>query len=281
MSLLAELRDSNVRRSKSAGKLVDYVLRDPEAVLSMPIASLAAAVGVSEPTVNRFCTGLGLKGFPDFKLTLAAELARVQSRIARDIAPGDTAAQVVSKVFDGTHASLATAQEQFDTAALERTVDVLSSARSIAICGLGASASVAMDAQHKLLRFDTPVMAHTDIINQRMFAAGMDSRDCMLCISYTGRTSAMVELAHLGRQSGAHVVGLTAAGSPLATACDLVLAVAETEDTEVYTPMTSRITQLVIIDVLCACLAQRMGARFGDRLAHIKHSLSQTRVAGS
>ena len=76
MELLASLKDSSARRSKSASKLAACVLDDPEAVLGMSTAALAARVGVSEPTVNRFCTGLGLKGFPDFKLQLAAELAR-------------------------------------------------------------------------------------------------------------------------------------------------------------------------------------------------------------
>ena len=85
MTLLTELRDSQAKRSKSARKLIDYILRDPAAVLSMSIATLAGEVGVSEPTVNRFCTGLGLKGFPDFKLTLAGEIARNRPNITRDI----------------------------------------------------------------------------------------------------------------------------------------------------------------------------------------------------
>ena len=278
MSILAALRDTNAPRSKSARKLAEHVLLSPETVLSMSIASLAAAVGVSEPTVNRFCTGLGLKGFPDFKLTLAAELARVEMRMARDVTRDDSLHQVVSKVFDSTHASLATAQEHLDSAALEQAVSWLAGARSIVICGLGASASVAIDAGHKLLRFDTPVIVHTDIINQRMIAAGMDSRDCLLCISYTGRTSAMVALAELGTDSGARLIGLTAPGSPLANRCQLVLGVVGTEDTAVYTPMTSRIAQLVIIDVLATRLAQRKGTRFDARLQRVKHCLKATRV---
>ena len=69
MELLASLKDSSARRSKSASKLAACVLDDPEAVLGMSTAALAARVGVSEPTVNRFCTGLSagwalVDGFP-------------------------------------------------------------------------------------------------------------------------------------------------------------------------------------------------------------------------
>ena len=153
------------------------------------------SLGVSEPTVNRFCTGLGLKGFPDFKLTLAAELARSQPAMSQDVEPGDSAGQVISKLFTATRNNLSQVEEALDIDAIEQTVGSLRQARSIVLCGLGASASVALDAQHKLLRFQLPVAAHTDIINQRVVAAGLKPEDCMICISYTGRTNAIVEVA--------------------------------------------------------------------------------------
>jgi RpiR family transcriptional regulator, carbohydrate utilization regulator len=278
MSLLAQLRDTSAKRSKSANKLTAYILEDPQAVLSMPIATLAAAVGVSEPTVNRYCTGLGLKGFPDFKLTLAAELGRVRAHITRNVEPGDSTGEVCSKIFEATQAAIASIAEQLDIPAVDEVTSRLADARSIVLCGLGASASVALDAQHKLLRFDIPVAAHTDIINQRVVASTLSANDCMLCISYSGRTIAMIELAELARSSGASVIGLTAAHSPLADACDLVLTVNSHENTDIYTPMTSRIGQLVLIDVIATQLALRRGPDFNKQLGKVKNNLAATRV---
>lgn len=277
VSLIAEMRDVEARRSKSERKLIDHILADPEAVLNTPIARLAAAVGVSEPTVNRFCRAMGARGFPDFKLRLAGELALSRPRMTRDIEPGDTGSHVASKIFEATHASLDRAHNTFDSAALERAVDTLEGARSIVLCGLGASAPVAQDAQHKLLRFKTPVVAHSDIINLRMVAVGLGKGDCLLCISYTGRTHAIIEVARLGRDAGATVIGLTTPDSPLAASCDQVLAVEGGEDTELYTPMTSRIAQLVFIDVLATALALRQGPEFAARLRAVKRSLAGTR----
>lgn len=277
MSLMAELRNTDARRSKSERKLIDYVLAQPEAILNTPIARLAAAVGVSEPTVNRFCRAMGAQGFPDFKLRLAGELARSRPSMTRNIEAGDATSHVAAKIFEATHASLDSAHNNLDYTALEKAVDALHDARAIVLCGLGASASVAQDALHKLLRFDTPVTAHSDIINQRVSATGLDERDCLLCISYTGRTRAIVEVAQMGRDSGATVIGLTTPGSPLARVCELVLAVEGGEDTELYTPMTSRIAQLVIVDVLTTTLALRKGPAFADRLQAAKRSLAGTR----
>jgi RpiR family carbohydrate utilization transcriptional regulator len=277
VELLAALRDSQVRRSKAAAKLAACVLDDPEAVLGMSTAALAARVGVSEPTVNRFCTGLGLKGFPDFKLQLAAELARQQPRVAKDIKAGDSASQVIAKVFEATHASLEAVQATLDDSAIERGVRMLDQARSISLCGLGASASVALDAQHKFMRFGTPVAAHSDIINQRVLTANLTAADCLICISYTGRTIAMAELARLASRSGARVIGITAPGSPVAAHCELVLAVESGEDTELYTPMTSRLAQLVLIDVLSTRWALLRGADYGPHLRKMKKVLTETR----
>ena len=277
MTLLADLADPRAKRSKSAHKLAARVTEDPEAILSMSTATLAVLADVSEPTVNRFCTGLGFKGFPDFKLALAGELARREPRISQNIEAGDSTGQVVAKVFESTHASLTNAQQHLELESLHQAVDGLANARSISLCGLGASASVALDAQHKLLRFPVPVVAHTDIINQRMAATGLQEDDCLVCISYTGRTTAMIELARLAASGGACVLGITTPDSPLARECDLVLGVDAGEDTELYTPMTSRIAQLVIIDILATSLALSRGEAFTEHLRRVKSNLAMTR----
>jgi len=102
MTLLADLADTRAKRSKSAHKLAVCVVHDPEAIVSMSTAALASLASVSEPTVNRFCTGLGFKGFPDFKLALAGELARKQPRIAQNIEPDDSTGLVAAKIFEST-----------------------------------------------------------------------------------------------------------------------------------------------------------------------------------
>jgi len=277
MSLMADLSNSHAKRSKSATKLAEYILQKPERVISMSIATLANQVGVSEPTVNRFCTALGLKGFPDFKLNLAGELARNRPNIFRGIESGDTTSHVVSKIFESTRASLTATEDRIDTGSVDRAVEMLSNARSILLCGLGASASVALDAQHKLLRFGTPVIAHTDMINQRMTAASLKPDDCLVCISYTGRTKAMIEVAQLGRTANAMIIGITGPDSPLAEQCHVVLKVEGDEDTELYTPMTSRLSQLVLIDVLATNLALQKGPAFAEHLRQVKQSLVTTR----
>src|SRR5690606_15308456 len=117
---------------------------------------------------------------------------------------------------------------------------------------LGASASVALDAQHKFFRFNLPVSAHSDVLMQRMLASVAHTGDLFVIISYTGRTRELVEAATIARDNGASVLGLTAADSPLARVCTLSLHIPLPEDTDIYMPMTSRIVQLTVLDTLAA-----------------------------
>jgi RpiR family carbohydrate utilization transcriptional regulator len=281
MAILPHLRNTHIRRSKSAHKLAACVLSDPEALLGMSAAVLAGRIGVSEPTVGRFCKSIGFKGFPDFKLQLAAELAqqRQRHRVAQNIESEDSSSEVINKIFEATRSSLDAAQDSLDHRVVEQAALALDEANKIVLYGLGASASVAQDAEHKLLRFLTPAIAVTDAINQRMISASLSEGDCVICISYSGRTILLEESARLARARGATIIGITRPGSPVAAQCDMVLGVESGEDTELYTPMTSRLAQLVVIDVLFTRLALLKGPDFTLHLRRIKKALASTRRA--
>lgn len=281
MTILSQLQDPEARRSKAAQRIAVAVMQNPADIVGMSIAALAQRAGVSEPSVNRFCTALGMKGFPDFKVKLAAELARREPGIARDVHVDDSIHQIGDKIFDATIANLQATRQQIDTLVVERAVSRLHNARSILLCGQGASASVAQDAQHKLMIFGTPVTAHADPILQRIAVDTLGPDDCLVCISYTGRTIAMVELAAVAKARGVPVIGITAIGSALARQCDQVLPVAPHEDTDTYMPMSSRIAQLVLVDVLATALAVKRGPEFTGKLRQMKQHVVATRRAGN
>jgi len=277
MSLLSLLKN-NRQLSKSAQKVAAVIVANPTSAIRAPISSIAKAAGVSEPTVNRFCRSLGCDGYPDFKVKLAQELGNGLPKMAQDVEVGDSTAALVAKIFASTHASLQATQAVIDPIAIESAVKALAKARSIVFFGLGASGPVALDAQHKFFRCNVPVVAHLDVLNQRMVSAGLSADDVAVCISYTGRTLPMLDVARLAKEAGATVIGITAGQSPLAAECDIVLAVDTPEDTDLYTPMTSRIAHLVLIDVLATAVSLLRGPSFSAHLQRIKASVKETRL---
>ena len=262
---------------KSEAKVARVILEDPEAAVSSSIARLARAAAVSEPSVNRFCTNLGCKGFPDFKIQLARSIAQGVSFIGNDVTLDDDTDTIANKIFDASIATIKAAKDTIDRQALDRAIDTLAQARKIEFYGLGASGSVAMDAQHKFFRLNIPVIAHVDVMMQRMSAAATRFGEAIVIISNTGRTKQIVEVAAIAKQAGASTIGITTPGTPLAEYCDLVLAVDPHDDTDHYTPTTSRLAHLVVIDILATGVALKRGPQFTEHLKCIKNALLETR----
>ena len=74
VDLISNLRQLNGTFAAREQKVADFVSAHLEEISGMTIAELAGAVGVSTPTVVRFCRSMGCDGFREFKLRLAQNL---------------------------------------------------------------------------------------------------------------------------------------------------------------------------------------------------------------
>lgn len=277
-SLLAQLNSNTLRFSKADLKLVEVIKSNPNAVIHMSIASLATRAGVSEPTVNRLCHKLGCQGYPDFKLRLAQEISSAAHLFVDNIGAQEDSSVVINKILKSIHASIEGLASGLDPTALDAAASAICDCRSINFFGMGASSSVALDAQHKFFRFGIPAIAHTDYINQRMISSMLKAQDVGIFISYTGRTKAMIENAQLAKANGATLIGITSNTSALAQHCSIVLNAQTAEDTDLFTPMSSRIAHLAVIDMLATKVALTLGGQVEDSIKSIKFNLASTRV---
>ncbi len=277
-SLLQLMNSDTVRLSKSDRKLAVIVQADPASVIHQSIASLASAAEVSEPTVNRFCHKLGCDGYPDFKLRLAQEISSNGQLFVENLSRDDDSSMVIKKIMTSIQGSIQSLANTINPDVLDAAASAIAKCKSVHFFGMGASSSVALDAQHKFFRFGMPVIAHTDYINQRMACSMMDSDDVAVFISYTGRTDAMIINAELARKGGATVIGITSQSSILAGQCKYVLNAVTAEDTDLFTPMTSRIIHLAVIDMLATTVALKLGDRVEKNIKAIKKNLAATRT---
>jgi len=277
MNTLELIKKNRDTFSKSERKVAEAILASPETAIHSSIANLAKIAQVSEPTVNRFCRRLDTKGFPDFKLRLAQSLANGTPYVNRNVNEDDGPEAYTAKIFESTMACLNVAKKRLDTQQINRAVDILTQAHKISFFGLGASSSVAHDAFNKFFRFNIPVSCFDDIVMQRMSCINSTEGDVIVLISHTGRTKPLVEIAQLARENDAFVIALTAYDSPLAQQSNLVLSLGVPEDTDIYMPMSSRIAQLVLIDVLTTGFTLRRGAKFRDNLKRVKAGIKDSR----
>ncbi len=267
------------RLSPAERKVAELVTADPAGAMNATLATLARNAGVSEPTVIRFCRSLGLDGFADLRMALARAEGVGASRMHRRIGPGTPVPEAAGAVFDTAILALGEVRDRMDVAAIERAALALVRAARVEIWGYGASAAVAQDLAHKLFRICRGVVARADPHMQAMAAATLDGDAVALCISHTGRSREIVEVAGLAAAAGATVIALTAPGSPLAAQATLVIGCEVEEDTALHTPMVSRLAHLVLGDALSVAAALLSPPAAGERLGRMKAALHQRRIA--
>lgn len=260
------------------------VLADPRSFASLPVAELAERAHVSKPTVVRFCRSMGYDGLSDFKLKLAGTVSEGVPFIHRSVDADDKVGDVLVKVIDNTVAAFLKYRNDASSHAIEKAVDALMETYRrrgrIEFFGAGNSGIVAQDAQHKFFRLGLNAIAYSDGHMQVMSASLLGPGDCVVIISNSGRTRDLMDAADIARKHGATVITITASGSPLAIADHIHLAADHPEGYDRYSPMTSRLMHLMIIDVMATCLALRIGGtKLQPLLMEMKNNLRSKRYA--
>jgi len=245
--------------SKAELKVAQFVLSDARLVLRMSIAELARHVGVSEPTVIRFCRRLGYSGFRGFKDELLAQSGNMDSVLHQTITENDPVSEAVSKVLESCTRTLLDVSHLAPSLPFEPAAAMLTKAKQIVFAGLGASGFVAQDAQHKFFRLGIPCRTALDTPTILQSAAIAQPGEVFIFISQTGEWPELVDALDRCRAQGVSTLAFTRRGSELAARADLVFDCEVGENTHVYTPMNSRLATLALLDALQVSLAILMG----------------------
>lgn len=271
--MLGKIGSARPGLRKSEAKVADTVLADPDAAVHATLQVLAERSDVSEPTVIRFCRALGCAGFQEFKLRLAQALATRETYFYRDVTAEDTSAQLATKLLDGAIASLMHIKNQMAPEALERAIGLYQAADRVELYGSGGSAIVAEDAQLKFFRLGKPAIAYSDPHIQNASAALLDERALVIAISHSGRSRDILRTVDIAREAGARVIAVTATRSPLAERADVTLTVDVAEDSDVFSPVKSRLGQTVVLDILAVGVAVRGGEGMLERLSRARRAI--------
>jgi DNA-binding MurR/RpiR family transcriptional regulator len=261
-SPLVRIRSLLPGLAKAEQRVAHVVLEDPGGVARRSITEVAESAGTSETTVTRFCKAVGVSGYPELRIALAADTARAQARSNRDmggdIDPSDDLTQVVGKVAFSDARAVEETAEQLDIAALRQVVEAIAGAGRVDVYGVGASAFVALDLQQKLHRIGRVCFAWSDTHIMLTSAAVLSLGDVAVGISHTGATTDTVEALREARDKGATTVAVTNfPRSPIAEVADYVLTTAARETTFRSGATASRIAQLTVIDCMFIGVAQR------------------------
>jgi DNA-binding MurR/RpiR family transcriptional regulator len=273
--------------SPAEQRVARLVVADPADAARRTITDLATTAQTSEATVIRFCRSVGMDGYPQLRIRLAAEAARrIEPPDARvvggDIPPGADFAQIIATIAFNDARAVEETAEQLDPAVCERVVDAIVAAGRIDIYGAGASGFVASDFQQKLHRIGRTAFYFPDVHTSLTSAALLGRGDVAVGISHTGTTSDVVEVLEQARGRGATTVVLTNfPRSPVTDVADHILTTAARETTYRSGATASRIAQLTVVDCLFVGVAARNRPRARKALEATAEAVRSHRVGSA
>jgi RpiR family transcriptional regulator, carbohydrate utilization regulator len=292
--ILPRLESMMESMTRAEVRIAKRILSSPDDFVRSSVRAVAADLGVSEPTILRFCRAIGCEGFKDLKFRLIQELALSQ-------AMSDQAERAAKAVVgtskgagtDGSAAAMDQGPEEdrvFDTIieALTRTrdtlvhQDVVRSAQAIAKAGRvvvygigGSSAALAAEAHNRLFRLNIPIMVFTDGYTQRMSSAILGEGDVALFISSTGRPRELQESLELAKYYKAISIAITDKDTPLGRDADICLHVGLAAfGVEEFQPNPMRFAQLFVIDRLAYAVARVLGEQAHVALRRMRGSVA-------
>lgn len=276
LPILSRLQSKKSSFSSTEQKIAQYILASPTEIISMGITRLSDLCGVSPATITRFCKELHFKGFPDFKVKLAAEIASGELEAMsgtpayQDIIAGNKISTIVDAMQSNHIASIRDTTSLLNIERLEATVSLLCEARRIDLYGMGTSAIVAQDFYQKLIRIGVNCTAFSDSHMQITSASSLGAGDVAFAISYSGETPETIDALRCAAASGAHTVAIMSYGSStLASLADIPLFSSSLEQGMRRGDMASRIAQLHIIDILFTGM---VSTRFKDYIPKLEQS---------
>jgi DNA-binding MurR/RpiR family transcriptional regulator len=276
------------RMTRSDVAIARKLLAAPDSFAVSSVRAIATEIGVSEPTVVRFCRNVGCDGFKDLKFRLTRDLAFRQAqqdaampmmpRALEQRLPDEAASPPRSHlryIHDRAAEALGAVLQDMELA--DRAVEaaaMIAGARRVTVYGIGGSSAILADEIHnRLFRLGVGSTAYTDSYAQRMAAAALGSEDIALFISSTGRPRSLQDSLELAKYYGARTIAITDRDSPIGRDADVCLGVSLSQSrVHEFQPNPMRYAQMLVIDLLAFLVAEKLGP-------HARQMLRQTRAS--
>lgn len=189
-----------------------YILSHPEAVLGMSTGELARASLTSKATVVRLSQKLGLVGYQELKLRLAAEVSqksRLDVLLENEPITNESTYEDIIKTLPGIYDKAVTnTRLSLDKNSMNRINRYLQHAECIDIYGTGISYILAQSAAFKFSTLGMECSAY-ESINSHYLAARKHKKTISFLITFTGSNHTVIRMAkYLREATENYVVGI-------------------------------------------------------------------------
>jgi DNA-binding MurR/RpiR family transcriptional regulator len=267
----------NLRPSEK--KVADYIRANPADIIHLSIAELSALVGVSEPTVIRFCRNIGYSGFQNFKIEFAQSNPLPLKIIHEELTPDDSISDIAQKVVNSHIIALTQTLEALNFGTLSGVADVLSQSAKIDFYGLGGSGTAAQDAENKFIRTKLNTYPCVDAHVQLMRGSLMGPDDSIVIFSNSGHTIHYTKLLEITKKNGVRSVVITShKNSPVALLADHVIEIQASEIQYRKEPSSARMAMLAVIDIIVAAIALKNHSAYIENIMTTRKAIDHEKL---
>lgn len=236
-------------------KISRFIVEQQFDLSELSATKVGMLLGISDSSVIRYAKSLGCSGFPDLKLKLAVQaphaLENTDQAVYASIEASDSTAQIIEK---SKHLFISTIEQSLgliDADMVEQCAQQLLNASKITLAGIGASAIVAADINHKLIRASFNVQFNQDYHIQIVQASLLKVNDVLLVVSARGNTQEVITAIERAKQHGAKVIALTRYGrDKVAQLADIVIPYSYTEKHLQLGMVTPQLLQMAAFDIV-------------------------------
>jgi DNA-binding MurR/RpiR family transcriptional regulator len=235
--------------------VLDYLIENKTSLKDFSVEKIAEAAYTSPASVVRMCKKLGYNGFKDFKIDFILANSKVEipetSEYTDVILIKDQ--NNGKKAIENNIRALEETINLYDEKTYTKAASLIMNARKILIFGKGSSFLVCKDLEMKLRRINKFCVAQGESHDQLVDASFINNKDVVIFISNSGKTKEIISSALLAKENKTPIISITRIGSSiLADISDIVLYTSALESEFRSAAMTSRISQMSVVDALYA-----------------------------
>ncbi len=267
--VLGRIHRNMATLSKTQTKIASSILSYPRLFVEKPIEELVPWIGVSAPTITRFCRSMGCDGLRDMKLKIMGAM-RVGARYLEHPVPSSSFENLREQAAIRAQNGIADAM-RVPADVIEKAIDRLLNARVIYAFGSGGVSSWLVDEiQNRFFRLGLTVVPCRDGIMQGMFAATTRKDDVLVCCSLSGNNRIALEAMQIAQEYGAYCITLCPPGTGMEAAADLAVPVETHDEGDVLGPTAARYSMLFTIDLIAFGAAIRTSTTSTESLRRLK-----------
>ena len=250
--------------SSSESVLKQAVLKDPYHIASMKMNEIMEEYHISRATVYRFLEKIGVKGLPEMKMRILADVEKWnESNVSFDfnypVTDGVSAQKIAENLEKDYEQTVLSTRNLFDYAALRQVAAWMEKTVQTDIYTSAGNIFFADNFRFQMKEIGVHINVPHELYEQMLCAAESDETHFAIVISFGGRNWQMEKLCRLLHDNHTKLLLICSEqAEKLFPYADLRLYLSSHEDhADKISSFSTRVSLLYILDVLYTCYFER------------------------